>query len=88
MKARPFFRGLKKRAEQIFRNGPTAEVLIAQTEKYMLLEKEEMLNRIFRKRSDAELRDRQGSNSPLDLDTSTLYDHDMDELIRTALKNS
>ena len=71
---------------------PQQEVLMAQTEKYMLLEKEEMLKQNIQA-TEAMLNSVIGrdANSPLGRPSEmppSSYDHDMDELIRTALKNS
>ncbi|RJQ20806.1 MAG: TolC family protein [Nitrospiraceae bacterium] len=70
---------------------PQQEVLMAQTEKYMLLEKEEMLKQNIQA-GEAMLNSVVGrdANSPLgrpaEMSPSS-YDHNMDELIRTAIKN-
>ncbi len=71
---------------------PQQEVLMAQTEKYMLFEKEEMLKQKIQS-LEAMLNSTLGRyvSSPLDRPTEpsrTEYDHDPDELIKVSFENS
>lgn len=71
---------------------PQQEILMAQTEKYMLMEKEEMLKQRVQS-LEAMLNNTLGKDvkTPLGRPTElppTLFDHDADELINTAYENS
>lgn len=71
---------------------PQQEILMAQTEKYMLMEKEEMLKQKVQS-LEAMLNNALGKDVKLPLGrpselSPTLFDHDADELINAAYENS